>query len=413
MREMSYWRILMIVTSFTRAALGAIPAVAFLCLASTATAQSCPEEPVVNHWSVTPMDVASVGFIAGEEWGAVFSTPEIPASHFPIEILRVGFGWGSAPLPPPCGSGLGTVEDSLRIYTGDINSPGPLQFEIGGPQMQDGCINEFDLSIIPNGPGFDRIIMSPPFMVTARLATNPNIFTGPGPIRDQAGCIPGKNVIVCTGGICNGFTDACVLGCLLMPCGNWKVNVIYRQLNCNATPFTTFCNGDGGDQMGCTDCACGNNTPVGTVGGCLNSNNTGAQILASGLPSASNDSLRIEASGVNPGSLAVLTSGDNALPNFGVCPPGSGITAITFDGLRCIGGNFKRHGNRPSDGNGDVGVTNNGWGGVNGPNGGLIAHGGFVAGQTKHYAIIYRELPDMVCLTGLNTSNGVSVTFQP
>lgn len=359
------------------------------------------------------MDVASVGFVAGEEWGAVFSSPEIPANHFPIEVLRIGFAWGSAPVPPPCGSGVGTLEDSINIYTGDINSPGPLQFSVGGPQMQDGCINEFDLSTIPNVPGMDRIIMSPPFMVTAKLATNPNIFTGPGPVRDQAGCIPGKNVIVCSGGICNGFTDACTLGCIFMPCGNWKVNVVYRQLGCGAMPFTTICNGDGGDQMGCTNCPCGNEQPQGSVGGCLNSNGTGGQIVASGVPSASNDTFRLEAMGLNPSTLAVLFSGANALPNFGACPQGSGVPAAAFDGLRCAGGNFTRQGNRAIDGNGDVGVTNNGWGGVSGPPIGLIAQGGYVAGQTKHFQVLYREFPDQVCMRGVNTTNAVTVTFQP
>ncbi|MCA9753841.1 MAG: hypothetical protein KC591_16710, partial [Gemmatimonadetes bacterium] len=77
----------MIESSRARRLSGMFPVAAALCLASAASAQTCPNEPVVNHWSVTPMDVASVGFVAGEEWGAVFDASDIPASHFPIEVM--------------------------------------------------------------------------------------------------------------------------------------------------------------------------------------------------------------------------------------------------------------------------------------------------------------------------------------
>ncbi len=39
--------------------------------------------------------------------------------------------------------------------------------------------------------------------------------------------------------------------------------------------FPVSCTGDGGDQMGCTDCPCNNNTPPGSIGGCRNSSGTG------------------------------------------------------------------------------------------------------------------------------------------
>ena len=379
-----------------------------------ATAQQCPEEPQVQHWSITPNDVASVGFIAGEEWGAVFDTPEIPADHFPIEILRVGFAWGSAPFPPPCGTGAPSIEESIKIYQGNIANPGPLQFEIGPVQLVDGCINEFDIELIPSAPGTDRIVMAPPFMCTLELANSPNIFTGPGPVRDQAGCIPGKNVIVCTGGICNGFTDACSVGCILCPSGNWKVHVVYRQVDCGPIdPFTEFCPGDGGNQMGCTDCPCGNNAMPGSPGGCLNSAGRSCEILMSGNPSVTADTLRVEASGANSSTFGVLFSAINQLPNFGACPPGSGVAGTSLDGLRCVGGSAVRNGARPSDANGDIGVTTNGWGPPNGPPGGLIANGMYVAGQTRHYQIFYREMETLGCLTAQNTSNAVSVTFTP
>ena len=44
---------------------------------------------------------------------------------------------------------------------------------------------------------------------------------------------------------------------------------------------------------------------------------------------------------------------------------------------------------------------------------GLVASGGFVAGQTRHFQSIYRDSVDQVCGTGQNTTNAVSVTFEP
>ena len=62
---------------------------------------------------------------------------------------------------------------------------------------------------------------------------------------------------------------------------------------------------------------------------------------------------------------------------------------------------------------GNVGQTTPGWGPPSGPPVGLIAQGGFGAGQTRHYQVVYRENAALVCMRGLNTSNAVSVTFQP
>ena len=48
-----------------------------------------------------------------------------------------------------------------------------------------------------------------------------------------------------------------------------------------------------------------------------------------------------------------------------------------------------------------------------GPAGGLIANGGFTAGQTRHFALTYRDFDTLVCSTGLNTTNGIEVTIEP
>ena len=174
-----------------------------------------------------------------------------------------------------------------------------------------------------------------------------------------------------------------------------------------------FCNGDGGDQMGCTNCPCGNNAPMGTIGGCLNSVSASARLLVSGVPDVSTpaDTLHFDMTGGTfPGSFAVLISGDNRLPNAGACPPGSGIASGTLDGLRCVGGAALRHGSRAL--NNATGNTGAGWGPPANPVAGIGVSSGFIAGQTRHFQAFYREQATLGCMTGQNTSNAVSVTFQ-
>ena len=95
----------------------------------------------------------------------------------------------------------------------------------------------------------------------------------------------------------------------------------------------TLCFGDGGDQAGCTDCPCGNNAPVGTIGGCLNSAGGSAQLSLMGIASASDDTLRLEVSSAVPATFGVLQSGSTLLPvNPAIpCPPGAGV----FSGPGC------------------------------------------------------------------------------
>ena len=172
-----------------------------------------------------------------------------------------------------------------------------------------------------------------------------------------------------------------------------------------------FCNGDGGDQMGCTFCPCGNGTAPGTIGGCTNAAGTSARLLRDGCASTTRDALSFGLIGGNPASFGVLASADNRLPAnpanpcFGV---DSGVQSATLDGLRCVGGSLVRHGARPIDTNGDVGVTANGWGTLTGAANSIVAQGGFTAGQTRHFQCFYREDELLVCLTGQNTSNAIS-----
>ncbi len=174
-----------------------------------------------------------------------------------------------------------------------------------------------------------------------------------------------------------------------------------------------YCYGDGGLTPGCTTCPCGNDVAAGTKAGCMNSNGTGARLLVSGLACVSADTLRFEMTGGNPTTFGVLVGGANRLPLVGPCLPGSGVAAVALDGLRCIGGSLFRHGSRATDATGSIGVTNAGWGPPNGPAGGLLAQGGYTAGQTKQFQVFYRELATMVCMRGQNTSSAVQVIAVP
>lgn len=181
-----------------------------------------------------------------------------------------------------------------------------------------------------------------------------------------------------------------------------------------------LCNGDGG-VVGCAQCPCGNNAPLGTVGGCLNSLGTSARIGATGSPSVSlppmsTTDLRLTVTGATAASLSVMYSGSAVAPGgmqnpcFGMQ---TGVQSNLFDSLRCAVMSLRRHGSRPTDSNGDVGITNNAWGGSNAPIVGLAAQRGFIAGQTRYFQALYRENALLGCMRGLNTTQAVQVTFTP
>lgn len=184
----------------------------------------------------------------------------------------------------------------------------------------------------------------------------------------------------------------------------------------------SLCTGDGGDQMGCTDCPCSNNATLGTLGGCLNALGLPGALAASGstsvsLPSNSTDDLRFTLATITPSTFSVLISGDNVAPQ-GMANPcfglNSGAPSGSFQGLRCAVGSLLRHGGRSSDVAGNIGFTNKPWGGEGAPPVGIAqAFGGFQAGRTRYFQAIYREPADAVCMRGLNTSQAVEISFEP
>ena len=170
-----------------------------------------------------------------------------------------------------------------------------------------------------------------------------------------------------------------------------------------------FCQGDGGDQLGCTDCPCGNEAVHGALGGCSTAPNRGfgGLLSATGRLSASEDTLELSVANAEGLSFAILLSGANALPMPGAgCPQGAGIITPNFplNGLRCIGGGgLQRHGVLATDLAGDtIGVWSD-----------LIASGSFIAGQVQNFQCFYRQPLDVLCGTGQNTTNAVRAVVLP
>ncbi len=185
--------------------------------------------------------------------------------------------------------------------------------------------------------------------------------------------------------------------------------------------ITDLCNGDGGDQMGCIDCPCMNEAPVGTIGGCLNSSLTAARIEVTGstsvsLPLGSAADLRFSLSGGPPTGVCRLTSGSAIAPSnpanpcFGIQ---SGQRSTFFDGLRCAIDGIVRHGIRVIDSNGEIGAAGDPWGGEGLPPSGIAQLSGFVAGHNRYFQALYRDYPNLTCMTGQNTSQAVRVVFTP
>jgi len=193
-----------------------------------AMAQTCPTEPVFQNYTGAGT-TACPCFVPSEQAGAVF---DVPAAHYPIEILKVGIGYGSV-----FGGAGQILEDSINIYGAGLPNPGAPIFTLGGPTLTDGVINEFDLEPILG----EIIVNSGPFSVTLRfLESNVGDSFHPTAVHDGNGCQPGKNLIQNSVGT---WSDACVDGLT----GDWVFTVTYRQVNC-APPVLagTVPTGEGG-----------------------------------------------------------------------------------------------------------------------------------------------------------------------
>lgn len=183
----------------------------------------CPEEPPLQNWTGAGQ-VTCPCFVTGEEAGVVL---DAPASHYPLEILRVGIGWGSQ-----FGGAPQSLEQAIHIYGAGLPNPGAPLTSLLGPVLSDGVINEFDLEPLPG----QIVVNSGPFAVTLEFANdNAGMIFAPSVVHDGNGCQAGKNLVFATPG---GWSDACALGVT----GDWQFHVVYRPLNCGGGA-TTYCTG--------------------------------------------------------------------------------------------------------------------------------------------------------------------------
>src|SRR5262245_20133792 len=124
-----------------------------LCLVARTRAQ-CPEEPP-RESSTGESRVVCPCFAAGEEAGVVL---DAPPGDYPIEILRVGIAWGSA-----AGGNVPSLEGAIHVFSRGLPDPGVPVFELQGPVLEDGFLNEFTFS-----PALR--IASGPFTVSLQFA---------------------------------------------------------------------------------------------------------------------------------------------------------------------------------------------------------------------------------------------------
>ncbi|HET6463174.1 MAG TPA: FlgD immunoglobulin-like domain containing protein [Candidatus Krumholzibacteria bacterium] len=211
---------------------------ALLCLAPSlaplqANAQ-CAETQFQNYTGGG--QVVCPCFVANEQAGAVFT---LPANVYPIEILKVGIGWGSQ-----FGGSGQTLGEAINIYGAGLPNPGAPIFQLIGPQLTDGVINEFNLGPLPG----EIVIPSGSFMVALEFnSDNAGDPFAASVVHDGNGCQGGKNTVFAIPG---GWQSACALGVT----GDWVIYVKYRSLKVTAAanpPAVAF-SGVPGNQTTCS-----------------------------------------------------------------------------------------------------------------------------------------------------------------
>lgn len=183
-----------------------------------ARGSDCPPEGPLQYWTGSG-DVTCPCFASGERASVAFT---IPPEHFPIEILEIGIGWGSV-----LGSAPATVEESILVYNGTLTNPGFPVADLLAPQMVDGFINVFDVSIFP-----EPIVIESGTVIVALEFANANAGQtfDPSVVHDGNGCTAGRNGVFVLGP--TGWRDACSLGLG----GDWLFHIVYRPAECDEEP---------------------------------------------------------------------------------------------------------------------------------------------------------------------------------
>lgn len=362
--------------------------IAVTAIAITASAQTCPENGPVQVFAGAGT-VTCPCFVAGEEAGTVFNN--IPVGDFPIEITKIGIGWGSQ-----SGGAPATVEDAILIYGAGLPNPanGGVLHQFDAPQMNDGFINEFNVEGLASGGG-PVTINAQPFTVTLRFFNSNNSPPyGPSVVEDGNGITSGKNVVKAIGFPFSGWYDAQSLGVS----GDWVFYIKYRP-HCGTgggNPGTAFCLGDGTGNV----CPCDPGQAGQSGQGCANSTGQGGRIEASGTPSVANDTITLH--------LSHLPGSTSAIIFQGTIQQNGGLGSQLNDGLLCVNGTVLRLGTKTQS----AGASD--WGaGV--PGDPLISVRGQIpaVGGTRHYQGWYRNAASFCTPATSNYTNGWTIIWTP
>jgi hypothetical protein len=222
------------VVSSRRFFLFAFPVMVALSFVATRAHAQCAETQFQNYTGGG--QVVCPCFVANEQAGAVFT---LPANVYPIEILKVGIGWGSQ-----FGGSGQTLGEAIHIYAGGLPNPGAPIFSLVGPQLTDGVINEFNLGPLPG----EIVIPSGSFTVALEFnSDNAGDPFAASVVHDGNGCQANKNVVYAIPG---GWLNACGLGVT----GDWVIYVKYRSLKVTAaaSPPAVAFSGVPGHQTTCS-----------------------------------------------------------------------------------------------------------------------------------------------------------------
>ncbi|MCY2960905.1 MAG: hypothetical protein NTY35_12140 [Planctomycetota bacterium] len=177
------------------------------------------------------------------------------------------------------------------------------------------------------------------------------------------------------------------------PAGNLSTVNGFQIKGTTAVPVgTPFCFGDGTG----TACPCGNASAFGANEGCLNSLGLGGKLLATGVASLANDTLRLNGTRM-PDSSALFFQG--------TAQQASGTGAVFGDGLRCAAGTITR-----------LGTKTNAAGASSYPTVGdqSVSQRGVVLGAgTREYQVWYRNAAAFCTASTFNLTNGLQVTWAP
>ncbi len=158
------------------------------------------------------------------------------------------------------------------------------------------------------------------------------------------------------------------------------------------TPWVAYCFGDGS----ATACPCGNTSPSAAAAGCLNSTGNAGQLVATGFPSITSDTIVLTGTGMTNGP---------GLYFQGTAQFAGGFGAVLGDGLRCAGGTLIRLGIQPHaagssyyPGAGDPAVS---------------VKGACAVGNVRTYQVWYRDAATFCAPETYSLSNGLALAWRP